>query len=61
MCTTHSERAVPSVVKLCEATYLHQVKKALAAMIFLTKTIFSARMACAGQESVYGYVFKPMW
>lgn len=61
MCTTHSEQTAPSEVKPCEATCLHGVREARAAMIFLNKTIFSNRMTCPGQDSVYGCVFKPMW
>lgn len=60
-CTAHSEQTASSVVKLCEATCLHWVREARAAMIFLSKTIFSTRMACAGKASVYCYIFKPMW
>lgn len=52
MCTAHSEQTVPLVVKLCEATCLHLVKEARTAMVFLRKTIFSTRMAHAGQESI---------
>jgi len=49
------------VVELREATCLHRVREAMAATVFLSKTIYSTRMARAGQESVHCYVFKPMW
>lgn len=60
-CTAHGEQTALLVVKLCESTCLHRVREARAATIFPSKTIFSSVMACAGQESMYCYVFKLMW